>query len=170
MINEDSKMSEEKVYATDTIVEQVVDAEKQLKDLYGELEKQLKDLYGELCSKVFEAFFQDFPELNFVGFYGYTPSFNDGDPCEHWHHGFGEYIEMKEYGIGENDESCPEGARPNPDSYYDYGNTVVRKIGGVSNKLANLFESAYGTGWEVVAIRNEDGSITVTKEEYDCGY
>lgn len=43
--------------------------------------KEAVDRGGDYISGLFESF----PQLENIGILGYTPSFNDGDPCSHYH-------------------------------------------------------------------------------------
>lgn len=136
---------------------------------------------------------------------GYTPSWNDGEPCEHCSlYGFGAYRWR---------ESWPQGKRRDPldcrRAYYLDGDEVAEResfaeffdledfefyesadnpntpiVYANSGVSANDFDKAYkligamddvcemllDTNYAIYFTLNEDGSVDVQHDDYDCGY
>lgn len=92
---------------------------------------------------------------------GYTPSFNDGDPCVHRQsdiviNGYSRY----------GAENYEEKAQlPQPDK------EELKKLSNVVSKMEPVFSGGFGTNWEIVLTRGEDGSVDWSLDpDYDCGY
>ena len=110
-------------------------------------------------------------QLNLEGMliFGYTPGFNDGDPCEH-STCLPEYYDDEDcYGVNGADMSAEDEA----DAIRYIKAYDEAKAYSVFNKLIKAldepFEKVYGTDWYLL-FRLKDGEIEVQKGGYDCGY
>jgi hypothetical protein len=105
------------------------------------------------------------PGLMEISVTGYTPGFNDGDPC--YHH----QCEAVINGIGREDEDEDEDEDEESEDA-EYPILTEEEIDIVSSemyRLSPLLEAVFGTDWKIT-IRREDDGISWKKEEYDCGY
>jgi len=147
----------------------------------------------------FESFFEKFPHIPAVCMQGYTPSFNDGDPCEHGQvecvsERWVEEIEYDpetwgdiknsairaileaEYGAPESDDQeipqsvYPEWGTPEREVFDRLEYEKYGEARELLSGLSDVFESAFGTNWTVNVTRNSDGTVNVDREYYDCGY
>lgn len=59
----------------------VVDKIKELNGKMAKLEKERKALFQESLKETFDEIFKEHPKLLSIRWQGYTPYFNDGDPC-----------------------------------------------------------------------------------------
>ena len=55
-----------------------------IKYLIEEYNANKEDLRNRFGEEYFKDLFSRYENLNMVYLIGYTPSFNDGDPCTHW--------------------------------------------------------------------------------------
>lgn len=97
----------------------------------------------ELVTEAVAALFESNPDVQCFGVRGYTPGFNDGDPCTH-----------TQYATIQNEDGDMEEA--------PYGGDIYKFI----DSLSKEFEVVYGTDFELKFFR--DGRFT--KDHYDCGY
>lgn len=109
-------------------------------------------------------------EIDIITIIGYTPGFNDGEPCTHgsdW--GFG-YGILEDYGM--------------EDFMEDWFEDDEEKIEELMNKLINVpnelnefvrdvldpyFEEKLETDYRVHIVF-ENGTYRIEEDEYDCGY
>ena len=102
------------------------------------------------------SIFEQTPALSDLKLIGYTPDFNDGDPCVHNQkpvilNGFDEW---------NNEEGDPESQLPK---------NISRPIKVLLNSIDKLFNIAFGTNWELHAWRDAD-TLKWDIEDYDCGW
>jgi hypothetical protein len=119
--------------------------------------------------------FAEIPNLNLVRVIGYTPGFNDGDPCVHCQYvivGNGDeegYVKGRHADTFserelEDDDGNP--LRPNPGMTVEEENTVDAFFRAFTDTLAKI----HGTNFQLDYTRGLDSSVTVSKDNYDCGY
>ena len=159
---------------------------------HEEYKQAMKDIE---INKFFEEFFEKFPHVHAVIIQGFTPRFNDGDPCYHSQEvmmncgdligsGYiyrgdtlGELdpvaraIVEGELGISGDDTLSPDVLYPernNPEweAYIEKYSEAHKTM----EDMKEVFEFIYDTDFEIKVIRHADGAITVSKEGYDCGY
>ncbi len=94
---------------------------------------------------------------------GYTPGFNDGEPCVHsqdgaYLNGLGEYGEAPSaFGVDESD-----------DAESDWS-AAFKRTANIVGAMADLLGDAFGTNW-AIRVKRDGDSVTFEQEEYDCGY
>jgi hypothetical protein len=144
-----------------------------LEKLNGSVEK-LANLRKELEStlvKTLQEFIAESPEIVALGWYQYTPSFNDGDACTFT---LGDVHVRLAPAEGEKyeDEDSEDGLE-GEGWYEEYqlrseGPTglheKVEKLSEALNELENVLNGMFG---DATIIVTSDGILT---EEYDCGY
>lgn len=91
---------------------------------------------------------------------GWTPGFNDGDPCEHSQAVLLDQDDGSDYGHEDAFDSVV-----NPT---DKG--VKREVAKALDRLCGYFELLYGTNFQLTIEFSESGAAKISCEEYDCGY
>ena len=134
------------------------------KELKENVEKELPSISTEL--------FEAIPELQSVSVHGYTPGFNDGDPCYHqWCFDADEMSISVGDGESERVDEFDRGSEFYK-KYYDLSGDWPRppaalvEFGKVLAPLGDTLLDIYDTDTEITFHR--DGSISVS--DYDCGY
>lgn len=145
-----------------------------------------KQHWGEVLKGAFLLTKQELPSLDALMIRGYTPGFNDGEPCtfnlEITAAELSDYIDedfVSSYFNtfhGKSEEDFEDF-----DEYYDY---VIENLNGDINwrteepviskvfaPLNELIERTFDTdGFVVYMVLRDDGEIEYTVESYDCGY
>ncbi len=154
------------MHKVDTIV-------KNAKKLKAALSAELKEAFTEALQEVFDQH----PRLAKIGWRQYTPSFNDGDPCEFTvaadfeseggdlfcRGDDGELYEPVTYKWSEEGREVDEDAKAAADK-------LSHMIYAVSSAGMDILEMAYGNDTRVWVSRKDGGEISVDVEEYYCGY
>ena len=141
---------------------------KQYEEVNAELNKQIKENGGGFINTLFQEIFDQHDGLNVVAILGYTPSFNDGDPCSH-----NSFIYT-----GDNNDFVDEIGSFEETFEYDEENeehlnskcTTLAEAYNQVSAYEEIIERIYGTNFQLIVTRNEDGSVDVSEDEYDCGY
>lgn len=154
------------------------------KPLIEALVKRYKknDDENDQLKEIYSAIFKECPGVDFIFAYGYTPSFNDGDPCY-----YSQEICVMDWG----DEMYPfgieyhDGEEIYPEWLVDTATKFSLKLPNSANSnhdeckvaydllnsASHLFQTAYGVdGWKVWIHRTDDENFIVHKERYDRGY
>lgn len=138
-------------------------------------------------------------EVSLITIYGWTPAFNDGEPCEHCSDMFvnieaawREEVHNRDVGIEDNipselfeglrpDRSYRDGVWATDESAEAHNEALCKKHGHIWNSPSNaiieaisdvLFDTAEeqnGTDYFVTYIL-KDGKFDVYEGHYDCGY
>lgn len=131
--------------------------------------------------------FDEFPGLNRVIVQGYTPGFNDGDPCVHSQetyvtiNGFAELNEEDEaFHYISSDENpdlnwgeryvLNEGVDPflfNGDLTPEQTAQVKSSFDAFAEAIEDLYTTDFTLTWER---SREDGKISFSHDHYECGY
>lgn len=122
---------------------------------------------------------------------GYTPGFNDGDPCTHTQYSVIEADELKDHvtdsqemmafllGFESEEAMDLEMEEKGLDldevienlDLGDFPYEVSREVNSHLDGVEDVLHEVMGTDWQILAVRLEDGTIkTMTNEYYDCGY
>ena len=140
-----------------------------------------------MCAEIFEKAFAANPDVKMLVVNGYTPGFNDGEPCTHSQYTVcsGEELQSSILECEHFTETAAKalGAPDDEDSYVDPFEFIEEyefkdihyqesnKVSNVVDEFVDLLEDMYGTGWQLLVIKNDDGTITVEfNADYDCGY
>jgi len=139
----------------------------------AELNHQIKENGEEVVKEVFKSIFDEHEGLNVVGIVGWTPEFNDGEPCEHtqstfvgrtW--GSANYIDFEdEPGNFEEDFELQENG-----THLNSNCTTLDKAFEQIKAYEELIQRVYYTDFRLVIKREEGGGVVIHSEEYDCGY
>jgi hypothetical protein len=163
--------------------DQLKAANEQIKAAMKDADKLVKDAIAELAGVVFDQH----PNVKSFAIRGYTPSFNDGDPCTF-------RFSRDPYRInGCDPDDSPDDSAEKPvptDADWESGerwDSDKRKVVKVGDAgwayLAKTFirdsfsiltedqaERMFGTNFLLTFKRKRGGGVTVKKKEYDCGY
>lgn len=122
---------------------------------------------------------------------GYTPGFNDGDPCTHTQYSVIDADEIKDHvtdslemvafllGFESEEAMDLEFAEKGLDweevmenlDLGDFPYEVSREVDSHLDGIEDVLHEVMGTDWQILAVRLQDGTIkTMTNEYYDCGY
>lgn len=152
--------------------------------------KAIQKEYAEQLKSVNEGFLKEsIKEIgdkfgNFAVFIqGYTPSFNDGEPCEHSSHyslciGFKEstyregykYFKLDDCEASENEDvaellECNFDDFTSINSHLEGNEDFLEDVG----ILMKIVDETYNTDFEV-KLKFKDGIITLENNDYYCGY
>lgn len=125
----------------------------------------------ELINDVISMTFNNEPDLNFFVLKGYTPNFNDGDPCVHRQ--YIDDLETDEEFSGHNiivDEYTYDVTLKMPDGKLLTTKNI--KDFDVIKYLQEEFEQVYGTDWKILFVRDDNapnGFFSIQKSWY-CGH
>lgn len=173
------------------ILKLIADMNEQMAALKRNVIEQGKEGLAEVAKDVFN----EVEGLKKFVILGYTPSFNDGEPCEHGSvYGFGDYHWTETYKrdgtfyidtdeVGEREEFAEffeldgvdlyENTTNPQDSPIVYANSGVvekDKAYNLIGALDDVCEMLYGTNYVVFFTLYEDGYVSVEQDEYECGY
>lgn len=150
----------------------MTDIKAKLETLRSRYEADSKDLFNEFIDQVF----QENPELHRIVVRGWTPGFNDGDPCVHSqdvmvstssfpYHGEGEHLFTYEEGYkftGSPDERREVNA--------DLDDNVAGEIEAILHGFEDYLYRIYNSNWVIEWRRQDNGHVGYSKDEYQCGY
>lgn len=109
-------------------------------------------------------------EIDIITIIGYTPGFNDGEPCTHgsdW--GFG-YGFLSDYGLEDSMEEWFEDDEEKIEELMEKRIDVPKELKEfVRDVLDPYFEEKLETDYRVT-IFFENGTYRIDEDEYDCGY
>lgn len=138
-----------------------------VKELMEELDKEaavLEQKQKDSMPVLFKGLFAEIPNLQKITITGYTPSFNDGDPCYH-----SQYQSIN--GVGDDDDYDEDGENSPKESFLELTDEERELINGVLATLYRPIKQKYDTNFKLHLNRsdNEDG-YTLQYEDYYCGY
>lgn len=138
-----------------------------IEQVLKDIKKQEEEFFTkqkEVFNQVIEYIFNQDDRIRVIGCTGYTPGFNDGDPCTH----------SQEFWINEDENYKPylsngqlwDGEGNEPESY-EY--KEFEKYIDILKQLENVIERMYNTDFHIVWYK-EDGKVVMKVEDYYCGY
>ena len=150
---------------------------KQLMEEYEKVSAALNEKIQQEGEKFMEELFQEIfsqhEGLNVIGIVGYTPSFNDGEPCTHSQHiytgaklSYGDYIDFADE-VGDFEEDFEYDEEDN-----DHINSKCLTLEEAKDQVeacSEIIERIYDTNFRIVVKLTNDG-VKVEHEEYDPGY
>ncbi len=141
------------------IKEAKIKYEQEIKDAIDPGLKYIAETYGD--------------ELGVITILGWTPGFNDGEPCEHTTEHLYGYGALANYGLEYLVEDWFEGVENAEDKIEELlekeVNTPKEVLEFVWNALENWADRKYETNYRVHFIF-ENGTYRIEEDEYDCGY
>lgn len=144
----------------------------QYRELQKKVKKQLQTEGTEIAKELFKQFFQEHPGLTKLVINGYTPGFNDGEPCVHEQRivcgtSWGaekKYFDFSDYDLEEFFEFNKEN-----NNHVNASCESLKSLEGAMEDLKEILEGIYGTCWEL-KISYSNGEVSIEQEDYDCGY
>lgn len=157
---------------------------KQYEEVNAELNKQIQENGTVFMQSVFQEIFDKNPGLKLVYILGWTPSFNDGEPCTHSQEVFvgnsytwtrkGETQLSYDFDDRELfDEFKVERDEEDSDKIVSHINSECKTLNDVSaqvNAYNELIERVYETNFELKVYLNDVGKVVVDHDWYDPGY
>lgn len=150
-------------------------------------------------NEVLSTVFRECPGVNLILMYGYTPGFNDGEPCTHSQstvvdaYGFCEEETASTF-LGTNKYDDEEMYEEEKKAFEEkYGVTLPSegyhtwdfrdgektptpeqeqqmRAHDLLNNMSDVFQSQYYTNWKLVIARTGEDTFVLDKDEYDCGW
>lgn len=156
-------------------------------EIYNEIfdkKKEYEDFMKQKCTLenltlILDDVFDEY-KLDLLGFIGYTPSWNDGEPCEHSsyavddgeifdHFDFSDYTgeeyESHDYLLHVEEEEISYNEMVNEWDYETHRDQR-REYNKVLDNINFILESIYYTNYKVLVYRNKEGKIIVEHEEH----
>lgn len=130
------------------IIQKIREAKAEKERLVMELQKKKDEVLMQLGKEAF----LNHPKIKGFLVIGYTPSFNDGDPCTHWQAEW-EFEALNEEQIEDEEEFFEKDREGSDDGVQFFEDNQ------------ELLEDLLGTNWEVTWKLEEDGSITVNHQD-----
>lgn len=166
-----------------SVTEKVKAINATIKAAMADADKLAKDAVAEVAQSVFDAH----PKVESFSIVGYTPSFNDGDPCTFRFNAEARTINGYGNPDYEQDHEPLLGDKPEDDDWdegrvYRNGSMVQeRDAGWAAAAIKSIRESfrlftedqierLFGSNFRLVCSRKRGGGVMVEKQEYDCGY
>lgn len=145
---------------------------KQYEQVNKELNKQIKENGNEFVEALFQEIFDQHEGLNFVLIRGYTPGFNDGEPCTHSQNTFvgandyGSYLDFEDYELYE-EFGVEEGETEN---HINKDCKTLKEAKAQIEAYDEIIERVFVTNFDLKITKGEGGKVKVVEDEYDCGY
>lgn len=89
---------------------------------------------------------------------GYTPSFNDGDPCVHRQRD----LVMNDYDEYDDEDTKHELSEIPYETY--------RPLAALIQRMSKVFAEGFGTNWQIDVRKNDDGTVSWNLSDWDCGH
>jgi hypothetical protein len=150
----------------------------------AEFEAELRKSAETNLAEIFKELFDKHQGLRKIVYQGYTPSFNDGEPCEHsslgsvcnvywmeYYKGEGQYLSGDD--LHEQYEEFFELESDEETYYIKHANSECLDLDAAEQDvttLSEIIDIVYYTNFVVYITLEDDGSVTVESNEYDCGY
>jgi hypothetical protein len=157
---------------------------KQYEEVNAELNKQISENGKQFLESVFQEIFDQNEGLKLIYIIGWTPGFNDGEPCTHSQESFvgsshtwsyrGE--ECLSYDFDDRElyeEFEVEFDEEDSDTVVSHINSGCKTLDQVTKQVAayeELVERVYNTNFEIKVTLNSEGKVVVDQDWYDCGY
>lgn len=145
----------------------------QYEEVNAELNKQIKDNGEAFIQELFQDVFDNHQGLNVIGVVGWTMGFNDGEACYHQQYtytgtpGWKDYPDFYEES-GDFEEEFEFDAEEN--KHLNSECSTLEQAKAQVEAYDEIIERVFGTNFRIVATRNEDNTVAVNVDEYDCGY
>lgn len=152
---------------------------KQYEEVNAELNKQISENGSNFIQALFQEVFDKHEGLNVVGIVGWTMGFNDGEACYHQQYTYtGEMHEgwrkdgtffadsVEESGDFSEEFEFDEDTNTHLNSQC----TTLAQAKAEIEKYDEIIERVYDTNFRIVVTRNEDNTVNVDQDYYDCGY
>lgn len=155
---------------------------KQYEEVNAELNKQISENGKQFLESVFQEIFDQNEGLKLIYILGWTPGFNDGEPCTHSQESFvGDshhvgYLNREYYDFDDRElyeEFEVEFDEEDNDAVISHINADCKTLDQVAKQVAayeELVERVYNTNFEIKVTVDDEGKVVVEQDWYDCGY
>lgn len=158
---------------------------KQYEEVNAELNKQIQENGNAFITQVFQEIFDQNEGLKYIHIIGWTPGFNDGEPCTHSQEsavGSSHTYYSNYYGrdVVSHDFEDREWFDEFEVKFSEGSNTVVSHINSGCKTLDRvakqvsaydeLIERVFNTNFELKISTDDNGKVVVDEEYYNCGY
>ena len=153
---------------------------KQYEEVNAELNKQIAENGKQFLESVFQELFDQNEGLKLIYILGWTPGFNDGEPCTHSQESFvGDshhvgYLNREYYDFEERELFDEFGVElDEDDNILSHINSECKTLDRVDKQVSTyeeLVERVYNTNFEIKVYLNAEGKVVVDQDWYDCGY
>lgn len=156
---------------------------KQYEEVNAELNKQIAENGKQFLESVFQEIFDQNEGLKLIYILGWTPGFNDGEPCTHSQERFvgsshawsyrGEERLSYDFDDRELYEEFEVEFEEDGDKVISHINSGCKTLDQVAKQVAayeELVERVYNTNFEIKVTVNDEGKVVVDQDWYDCGY
>lgn len=144
----------------------------QYAEVNAELNRQIAENGRKFIAEIFKEIFNKHEGLKLVVIRGWTPGFNDGEPCNHSQETFVGRCSWREYLDFEDYSAVAE--------YFEYDeetgehiNSACKTLDEVAEEVevyAELVERVFYTNFLVQVCLDDEGDVKVIEDEYWCGY
>lgn len=142
-----------------------------IKQLQEDLRKEQERVINEELGAILADLCRDM-NLPGVYLYGYTPGFNDGDPCVH-SQSTGEWYEGEDtlHGAHFEDEEQEKVAEASNKALGEWRSEARTTIEGLFEPLEDALQAAFGTDWWLLWTYDEVAHrVDLSRGYYECGY
>ncbi len=168
----------------------IVELVENFKKVQSEMMAKLKADGQEELKVVFKDIFDKHPGLKKFAYLGYTPGFNDGDPCyhsgqssvgvfekcysnysqQHYYSSDCENTELEEF-LSEQGQSCDDTDADEEElTSVNKDCATLQQASYDVAALEDIVELVYDTDYIIKVELNDDGSVSVDVDDYDCGH
>jgi predicted house-cleaning noncanonical NTP pyrophosphatase (MazG superfamily) len=140
------------------VVKEIEAIDNQRKEKINSIKNNFKDHLLTYLKPVFDQY----KNLDYIRFIGYTPNFNDGEPCKHR-----SYIDLDEY---EGDDAWMNNETTSKTLNENLTRDEIEEISKYAESIETIVEAVYYTNYEITVLRDGDELSVDVNEEYDCGY
>jgi len=158
---------------------------KQYEEVNAELNKQIAENGKQFLESVFQETFDQNEGLKLIYIRGWTPSFNDGEPCTHSQesyvgyshtyyssyrgrdvvsYDFDDYELFDKFDVEFNESGDVILSHINSDC------KTLDKVKAQVDAYEELVERVYDTNFEIKVTVNDEGEVVVDQDWYECGY
>lgn len=161
-----------------------IEVTNKIKELEAQYKKAVNDAAAEVTAEILKS------GIPFIVILGWTPGFNDGEPCEHSTDYMYSFDQLEDHGIeldflsdDVQEELNDVPAWRAPQEVKDAYDSDFNKISGydfrirnkdvesaIDNVLIPAFDNAYGTNYKITIWRDSDGVVHLEQDDYECGY
>lgn len=146
---------------------------KQYEEVNAELNKQISENGSNFIQALFQEVFDKHEGLNVVGIVGWTMGFNDGEACYHQqytHTGVPGWKDYPDFYEESGDFSEEFEYDEDTNTHLNSQCTTLAQAKAEIGKYDEIIERVYNTDFRIVVTRNEDGTVNVDQDYYECGY
>lgn len=140
------------------VIKEIEAIDNQRKEKINSIKNNFKDHLAQYLKPMFDKY----ENLDYIRFVGFTPSFNDGEPCEHT-----SYVDLEEY---ESDDEWMNNETTSKTLNENLTRDEDKEISKYAGSIETIIGAVYYTNYEITVLRDGDGLSVDVNDEYDCGF